>query len=92
MNLSRPEQLAEVPAVPERKRLADDLHVLATTVEHLLPISAFTDDAVYLEAQRLAYWLGVQLEAAGRQRAFDHCEPLAWEPPQPGEDEPLTSG
>ncbi len=84
------EELADATPPPERKRLADDLHVLATTVEHLVPVSVFTDDQVLTEAQRLRYWLDVQIEAAARQREFDRCDPVVWEPPDG--DGPLIGG
>ncbi len=83
------EQLAEATAPTVHDRLASALDDLANIVENA-PVRMVADDTVYGKAQRLAYWLGVQLEAAGAQRATEACPVTVWEPPET--DEPLIGG
>ncbi len=84
-----PEQLAEATAPTIHDRFASALVDLANIVENA-PVAMVADDAVYGQAQRLSYWLVVQLEAAGAQRAGEGRPVAVWEPPEL--DGPLTGG
>jgi 8-oxo-dGTP pyrophosphatase MutT (NUDIX family) len=61
-----PEQLAEVTADSEHKRLIGELRSLAVMVERL-PIAVFAGPEVLAAARELHEELGVKIEAAERQ-------------------------